>query len=173
MAPYQAYYCEENVWQLARHRGGEGAVVFISNPSRTVAMWQQQAAPAPEQPIVWDYHVVLMQQIDGRLMVFDRDSKLTCPCSFEQWSTASFPHIVPAEFSPVFRVVSAADYLECFASDRSHMKSDEGWRALPPEWPLIGDGMNLFDYVDVNPNKGPGQVVSLDALATTVLEEMS
>jgi N-terminal glutamine amidase len=87
-------YCEENVWRLAyrqihRRRDSDGNttidnssgrlgtssassswyVVFVSNPSGCVPMFQQLAAASDSglndksrnQPVFWDYHVILVE----------------------------------------------------------------------------------------------------------------
>src|SRR4051812_43112227 len=59
---YQAFYCEETVYHLAREphlAGRPREVVFISNAAAQCAMWHQRACPKPGWPILWDYHVIL------------------------------------------------------------------------------------------------------------------
>ncbi len=68
------YYCEENVYWLARSviseqaRGGEEEsdksyfAVVVSNPKKAVPMWQQKAGEeAMCGLVVWDYHVFLLE----------------------------------------------------------------------------------------------------------------
>ncbi|MEM8932641.1 MAG: hypothetical protein AAGE94_15770, partial [Acidobacteriota bacterium] len=53
-----------------------------------------------------------------------------------------------------------------FASDRSHMRSGEGWTEPPPPWPEIqapGQTMNLFDFADTEAD-GAGTVYGLAGL---------
>ena len=139
---YQPFYCEENVWHLAGEmRGRSARVLFVSNANRSCAMWKQRAG----DPIVWDYHVVLW--CDGQ--IYDRDSRLGFPVPFEDWIAGTFPVELPPLFAPRFRVIDAERFLEVFASDRSHMRTDEGWQRPPPEWPPIGAGMNLMRFVDM------------------------
>ena len=148
---YAACYCEENVWHLCHHPApAEGArhVVFVSNASRACPLWAQRAAPAPGQPVVWDYHVLLVA--GGR--VWDLDSVLDFPAPLADYLAATFRPSPPG-FAPRFRVVAAADYLRRFASDRSHMRGpDGGWLAAPPPWPPIGapgEPSNVMRFVDV------------------------
>src|SRR5262245_31338166 len=122
-------------------RGQTAQVVFISNRDRACAMWKQRAG----DPIVWDYHVVLHCQ----WLIYDYDSRLGSPVPLHRWIEGTFPIQVPPFFAPMFRVIDAARFLEVFASDRSHMRSEEGWQRLPPEWPTIGSGMNLMQFVDM------------------------
>ena len=74
---------------------------------------------------------------------------------------------IPAMFAPMFRVIEAQRFLETFASDRSHMRSEEGWQRPPPEWPCIGTGMNLMRFVDMEA-EFEGRVVELPALVRTL-----
>ena len=63
---YTKCYCEENVWKLCERLGQESFdsaayAVFISNEGQTVPLWCQSASKDPEnQPVVWDYHVILV-----------------------------------------------------------------------------------------------------------------
>ena len=153
---YQPFYCEENVWHLADSMRGQTAqVVFISNRDRACAMWKQRAG----DPIVWDYHVVLC--CEG--MIYDRDSRLPFPVSVEEWIAGTFPVPLPPMFAPKFRVIDADRFLEVFASDRSHMRTKEGWQRPPPPWPPIGEGMNLMRFVDMN-EEFEGTLVGLEGL---------
>lgn len=145
---YQPFWCEENVWHLA----GEPAlaarrrkVVFISNAAQQCAVWAQRAG----DPVVWDYHVVLV--VDDR--VFDLDTTLGVDVPLSTWCAVSFRAEAPPALRPRFRVVDADVYRATFSSDRSHMRDALGhWCAPPPPWPAIHDaarGMNLMQFVDV------------------------
>lgn len=69
---------------------------------------------------------------------------------------------IPNHFRPKFRVVPANEYLRWFASDRSHMRREDGgggWSSPPPNWEVIvgekakqmGIGNNLMQsYVDMS-----------------------
>lgn len=156
---YQPFYCEENVWHLARRfEGRSREVVFISNAGRTCALWNQRPAEAG-RPVVWDYHVILLCGSD----VYDLDTRLDFPVPLETWLAGTFPVAVPEAYAPRFRVVDGDRFLKVFASDRSHMRSEEGWTAPPPPWPPIGEGTNLMRFVDM---EAPfeGEVVGLEAL---------
>lgn len=93
---YTAQYCEENIYLLAKSLHSEGRddrqsyAVFISNPHRHIALFNQRASQAPHLPVIWDYHVVLLsaedcQMLDGDLTVniWDYDTRLRFPCSFD------------------------------------------------------------------------------------------
>lgn len=167
---YQPFYCEENVWWLARRpelASRDRWAVFISNPDRTCALWQQRLSASREEAVVWDYHVVLLTSGPGGPEVWDLDSRLPKPTSATNWLEATFPVPVPEPLAPRFRVVSAAELGAGFASDRRHMRDPKGeFRAPPPPWPAIvsptGALHTLDAFVDVL-GDGPGSV--LDAAA--------
>lgn len=155
---YQPYYCEENVWKFCRRAPqGEGALfaVVISNERGACPLWYQRAADSATAPIFWDYHVVAVSHSDEGSRVWDFDSRLSTPVDFETWWNRTFPGlaVLSEEFLPKFRVVPAAEFLEVFSSDRSHMqKSDGSFIHAPPEWEPIFDasrGMNLGRFVDM------------------------
>jgi hypothetical protein len=160
--PYQPFWCEENVWHLAaRDDVGEGprSVVFVSNASQQVALWEQKASREPDGLVVWDYHVVLRVGA----MLWDLDTRSGCPLDVGRWIDATFRPVDPA-FAPRFRVVDAADYRRVFASDRRHMKDAQGnWRAPPPPWPAIGQGHTLPQFIDTS-TPFLGEVLDLDGL---------
>jgi protein N-terminal glutamine amidohydrolase len=130
---YAAYFCEENVWHLAQERAGRADVhaVFVTNRTQQVALWRQRAG----DPVIWDYHVVLLDGGD----VVDLDTTIeggpTLPVPV--WLKGTF-RSAPEALAPRFRVVAAEDLLRTFASDRSHMREPDGTARKPfPEWPAI------------------------------------
>jgi hypothetical protein len=155
---YQPFYCEENIWQLCDQGDfGDGAyVVFISNARRTCALWSQRAAHSPGAPIVWDYHVVLIDDdVEPHAEVWDLDTLVGAPVPFERWWQATFPleDAIPDEFRPCFRVIPADTFGTEFSSDRSHMRDDGDWKAPPPIWEPIyrpEAGMNLDRFIDMS-----------------------
>lgn len=164
-APYQPFYCEENVWQLAREAQARGVhpayAVFVSNADRTVAMWAQRAG----SPVVWDYHVVLGVDSDDGMRVWDFDSKVGFDVPLRDWLAASFPHAgtIAPSLAPQFRLVDVPTFLAEFRTDRRHMLDHGEWRHPPPPWPPLATTSNLWDYVDPA-GKAPGVVLSLDEL---------
>ncbi|HEU4407983.1 MAG TPA: protein N-terminal glutamine amidohydrolase [Polyangiaceae bacterium] len=153
---YTRQYCEENVWHLCQDPGveaDEAHVVFISNAQEACAFWMQRAAPAARQPVLWDYHVILLGRQTG-WKVWDLDSRLPRPVDALEYLRETFRHerAVPAPLRPRFRVVPRAIFLDTFASDRSHMRlGDGGWLAPPPPRPPIrtaAEAMNLPRFVD-------------------------
>lgn len=151
-APYQPYYCEENVWQLCRRLAAPCGALFVSNPRQQVVVFAQRAASA--QPyVVWDYHVVALAGACDGWVVHDPDCVVGSPLPVERWLAASFPHVGRADpaFDPLFRFVDGAAYVDGLRTDRRHMRDGSRWRAPPPPWPPIGEGFNLFDYVRMAP----------------------
>jgi hypothetical protein len=173
---YWPYYCEENVWHAAAsdvEAGRRAFAVFVSNPSGQVAMWQQRAAPEGE-PLLWDYHVVLLARHDAGWTVWDPDCRAGDHLPARDWLARSFgePPRAIARFAPCFRVVAAARYRETLRSDRSHMLRGKGYRRPPPPWPAIGQdgepGTNLMRFVDMR-GDGPGEVLDLATLRDRVI----
>lgn len=150
---YWPRYCEENVWHACDPSAldaDEACVVFVSNSDRTVAMWKQRAAPEG-RPVVWDYHAFLSVRRSTGWIVSDPDSRLSGEIPSATYIECSFPDL-PEELSslrPRFRVVPAALYRDALRTDRSHMRTPDGWLSEPPPWPAIGEGTNLMRFVDL------------------------
>jgi hypothetical protein len=168
--PYQPIYCEENIWLLAqdpRCGTGERLVALITGAAGHVAMWHQKPAEAPGEPLLWDYHVVLLVR-DTAWRVWDFECDLGMPVAAGTWLAACFPHQerIPARYRPRFRVMPAHDYVATLRSDRSHMRDDDGAYAKPPPpWqpPGAGAGSNLVQFVDLD-QTFVGDVLDLPAL---------
>jgi protein N-terminal glutamine amidohydrolase len=162
---YAPFYCEENVWHLAgdpRIEADERFVVFISNGDRACLLWSQSQSPAPDRPVVWDYHVVLVARRGEERLVYDLDTKLEFPERLERYLLATFPidELIDPRLRPRFRVVGADTFRAKFASDRSHMLVRGKYRAPPPEWPCIRtdtETMNLDRFIDMG-HAGEGEV---------------
>lgn len=168
---YHPYYCEENAWHLCQSpivAAADPQVVVVSNATRSVALWHQRAAP-PDEPIAWDYHVLVAARAAGLWQVWDPDSRLGYPMHAGDYLTATFATVghQPAVFDPRFRILAAATYTERLRSDRSHMcTAGGGWRKPPPPWPPISDpaeGTNLARFIDMD-DAIAGEVVTLDVL---------
>jgi protein N-terminal glutamine amidohydrolase len=171
---YQPYYCEENVFHLARSpdlAGRPREVVFISNDDRSCAIWYQRAAARPGWPILWDYHVVLLAGAPWE--VWDLDSTLGMPVPAAEYLRRSFRTGVPDELCPRFRVVGADAFEATFASDRSHMRLPGGrWRKTPPPWPPIGppgEAPNLMRFVDMA-DTFAGEVLDLQGMLAHITD---
>lgn len=192
---YCPLYCEENIWhlcQLEDFAQTQTYVLFISNPTKSCAMWQQKSASSLLYPVVWDYHVVLLvkaqvvinQQDDNTLAknsgwrVYDLDSLLPLGIELDEYLRQSFspplevnePQVKFAcEFHPCFKLVCGKIYAEKFSSDRKHMHNQNGsWVSPPPLWPvIIGDqALSLQRLTDMT----CGEVHTLSALKSTLVD---
>jgi hypothetical protein len=166
---YWPYYCEENVWHLCadpRVQADDRWVVFVSNAEHRVAMWSQRCARDAEAPVVWDYHVVLLTRRDARWRVWDLDARVGPEVEATAWLHASFqPAVTPPELQPRFRLVGADAFVHQFASDRRHMRRQDGaYHAPAPPWPPIGDGHNLHRFTDMSDDAWLGEILDLDTL---------
>jgi hypothetical protein len=173
---YTALFCEENIWWLAHDLVAEGRppgnlqVLLFSNPSQSILMLNQRAAPAG-QPIAWDYHVVLKALLEDVQWLFDFDTRLAFPLTFADYLRRSFPaqDLLPAEYRTWVRMIPASAYLERFSSDRSHMRGRVPASAFPDYPPIQATGgasaITLADYCDMQGDPGDGsRVLSLQAL---------
>lgn len=172
---YQPFYCEENVWWLARDEARFGGRlrwgVFICNATRQCALWAQRLA-RPGRPVLWDYHVVLA--VGGATCdVWDLDSRLGAPVPLSTWLAATFLPLAPGSehLAPRFRVVEAGELVARFSSDRSHMRDARGaFLQPPPPWPppvLPGQGSNLARFLDPA-DPIAGVVVGIEGLAAAL-----
>ncbi|XP_010871476.1 protein N-terminal glutamine amidohydrolase [Esox lucius] len=171
---YTSCYCEENVWKLCEHISTQTQVsldevyaAFISNERRKVPIWKQKSSRGCE-PVVWDYHVILLHQNkQGQSFIYDLDTVLPFPCPFDIYTKEAFR--TDCGLRPAFwrklRVIPAQTYLKRFSSDRSHMKDSSGkWRMPPPQYPCItttDSTMNLDDFISMDLKAGYGEVYSL------------
>ncbi|XP_068239197.1 protein N-terminal glutamine amidohydrolase isoform X1 [Palaemon carinicauda] len=187
--PYTQYYCEENVWRLCEYVQckeaqdlGKCYVAFISNESRCVPLWRQRIGKSEDKLVSWDYsniftcvapsekdyHVIFMYEPDDRCLVYDLDSDLPFPTYFHKYVTETLrtDHILRPEHHRHFRVIPALVYLQKFASDRRHMRDEDGtWKHPPPSNPAIATSEavhNLDDFISMDPKRGFGTVYNLE-----------
>ncbi|KAF9264747.1 hypothetical protein L218DRAFT_201057 [Marasmius fiardii PR-910] len=191
---YTQFWCEENVYLLARQfiqgltfSRWKVFVVFISNVNKTVALWNQKLSKETQRPVIWDYHVILVLRSNLLIedhstrpvtsWVYDFDSRLGAPLTWTEYSLQTFPPELPMEFQSTFRIVSGEQFVDDFASDRSHMQltsQAEGaelvYHSTPPAHPCIcgprsaGRGVthNLTAFISMLPSTdGPGRIHTL------------
>lgn len=163
---YQPYYCEENIWQLCQHElFKDSYVVFIASKGDAFPMLNQRAMISPVTPVYWDYHVVLL--VPGETnQLLDFDTRLAFNNEAGEYFRNSFidNELLNADEKPWFRVVPASEFIQLFSSDRRHMKTEFGWLAPPPAWPLIGNAThNLSSFTDMT-NGAIGEVLAYDAV---------
>ncbi|KAI9597295.1 N-terminal glutamine amidase-domain-containing protein [Syncephalis fuscata] len=125
---YTKQYCEENIYLLSKQLlavdpTSNALVVFISNERRAVPLWAQSASRDDSTLVIWDYHVILINQTASSCIVYDFDALLPFPCLFHKYVDAAFkPNMQLLNiYQRQFRVVPAVDYVKHFSSDRSHM----------------------------------------------------
>jgi len=145
---YTANYCEENIWHLCQHpdlSGYDKKVLIISNSSKNCPFYAQKSAVG-NNPVWWDYHVVLLASREGGHLLYDFDSTLTFPSSLTEYLQYTFPNSenwLPKDL-PFFKAIASEDYASSFSSDRSHMKDGDGnWIFTPPVWPAIANDGHL------------------------------
>jgi len=154
---YTPLFCEENIWYLCRSllNAGQPAdkcrVILLSNSNESIALFKQRSAPE-NKAVIWDYHVVLEAELDGKWNIFDFDSRLEFPMD----SVLYWKNTLPSEadiqqnFLPDLRVIPAKDYLSYFHSDRSHMRGVVSPKDFP-DLPCITSsqdfgGISLMEY---------------------------
>ncbi|XP_075271718.1 protein N-terminal glutamine amidohydrolase isoform X2 [Opisthocomus hoazin] len=140
---------------------------FASTSGARIPLWKQKLGPGDE-PVVWDYHVILLHVSSGEQnFIYDLDTVLPFPCPFDMYSVETFrlDDSLRPEFHRKIRMIQADLYLKTFASDRSHMKDANGkWQKPPPSYPCIETAdskMNLDDFISMDPKVGWGSVFPL------------
>lgn len=179
---YTPLFCEENIWQLLQSLSAANAintntaidkmwVLIITNPAKKIALLNQQAA-AINQPVIWDYHVIMLAEINHQYLIFDFDSRLSFVTPLQEYLQRTFipPDKLPQEFIPYIRKVPAQSYLGKFHSDRSHMRNQIKTSEFPP-WPIINAGREhciaLTDYLKTEQEPGDkSQVLKISSLTT-------
>jgi len=153
---YQARYCEENVWRLLAHSelaACRAWAVIVSSPSGRFVALRQRAGRPEDGLVCWDYHVfAVVDDPHGTRLALDLDSDIPFPCPLARYLAESFPPMHHPRRRPIFRVITAVDYLTGLASDRSHMRMPDGsYFAPPPPWPAPGKGKSniLVSWIDV------------------------
>lgn len=172
---YTPYYCEENIWHLcqeSRFAPMRAHVVFISNLRRQCYFWYQRAARNADEPICWDYHVILLAK-DTSWKIWDLDTTLAFPSDALAYLNRTFMHVgkTTPEWDPLFRLVDARQFAAEFASDRSHMiDADGNWMQPPPHWEPIGNGRpnNLQSFIDMD-STAFGTALDINALRVLLL----
>ncbi|CAM9771640.1 unnamed protein product [Discosporangium mesarthrocarpum] len=174
---YTSHYCEENVLRLCKRFIEEPPsnftlfVAFISNRNKQVPLWCQRLSGVPHEPVLWDYHVVLIAIGGHKSWIYDYDSTLPFPCEASTYIAQTFRGgtVIDSRFRQYFRVVEAKTCLDHFASDRSHMINSRGQYSAPPprDVPLRGRkatrSHNLPDWIKMEPGTWKGNVLDLDS----------
>lgn len=136
--PYQACYCEENIWHLTKHFP-KAKIIFILNQKASTKLYYQKASLHPFFPVYWDYHVILIHKENDSEMVYDFDTYMDFPTDAQTYFSATFNvDNEPIDEACVLRVIDAEAYQHYFHSDRTHMQDEDGnWLMPPPIWQAI------------------------------------
>lgn len=164
---YHSRYCEENIWLLCqRAEFAESHVIVIASQADCFPMLNQRAASSAQEPLLWDYHVVLLWQKTNLNYLVDFDTCLAFCTPLKAYMQQSFlaEELINPAYVPRFRVIKAHDYVSNFKSDRSHMKTKKGWLAPPPPWsPISETESNLHQFTNMADQRY-GKVLSSTAL---------
>jgi len=157
---YTALFCEENIWYLARSLIDEGIkeedidILFLTNKNKQIAIFKQLSAER-KQPVIWDYHVILMAKIEQSHYIFDFDTRLDFITNYEFYIKNCLPNNINPLYQSQFRIIPAQIYLKQFYSDRSHMKNIIAESEFP-DYPAIGSNsekkINLKDLFNIENN---------------------
>ncbi|VAW59217.1 hypothetical protein MNBD_GAMMA11-1082 [hydrothermal vent metagenome] len=160
LCTYTPLFCEENIWKLiasfyTNKQATPIDVIFIVNPSNSVAVFEQRASKG-QHPVIWDYHVILSAFVERQVVIFDFDSRCAFPTGIQAYFAATFPlqHPLIEKYRPILRAVSAKQYLKCFFSDRVHMMGVIPESAFPP-YDIIQpadtrSAISLQSWIDLN-----------------------
>jgi hypothetical protein len=141
---YSENFCEENIWHLCQNpelKGFTKKVLIISNSNRNCS-FRFQKSPNGDEVVWWDYHVILLAFNSESRLIYDFDSTLEFPSSFNNYLDATFQADPNQDGNdlPGFKSIASEDFIHSFISDRGHMKDDQGnWLSSPPKWPTIGN----------------------------------
>ncbi|CAF1166362.1 unnamed protein product [Adineta ricciae] len=172
---YTACYCEENIWKLCESWKQNDAnhlttlyAVFISNQQRQIPVWEQKSSSRDDHLVIWDYHVILVDKSPSSTMIYDLDTTLPFPVSVNDYLQLAIrdESDLLRKYHREFRVIPAQQYLDTFASDRSHMlkKDQVTYNAPPPTYPPISNERstnNINDFIDMKSTNVPGTVMNL------------
>ena len=124
---YTPLFCEENIWKLVESLYTNQFakpidVLFIVNQADSVAVFEQNQSLG-SNPVIWDYHVLLLAQINNELVVFDFDSRCEFPTPVTKYFNVTFPSTkeLYENFQPYIKIINANYYYQHFYSDRKHM----------------------------------------------------
>ena len=168
---YTAFYPEENVWHLCHKlrefKDLEAYVVFVSNEQKLVALTGNGLGSTYGALCtnIFDYHTIFLVNSSTKYCtVYDLDCQVIYPMPFEPYCQFSYKDKQGLN-APTFRVIPFLEFLQNFASDRSHMIKEGSFIKPPPKENCIETEttkMNLNDFVSMDPDRGVGTVLSLE-----------
>lgn len=152
---YQPSYCEENIWHLCQQPEFQHSdVIVMASKGRFFPIRCQRKANTPTEPLLWDYHVVLLWHVapDARY-ILDFDTTLAFCTPIADYFRQAFldESLLKPRFVPLFRVMPSKEYAEKLLSDRRHMRDEYGWLVEPPPWPPTSiTESNLHKFTDMS-----------------------
>ncbi|WP_020396873.1 hypothetical protein [Thiolinea disciformis] len=168
---YHPRYCEENIWWLCQQPDliHSDVLVIAATEAECFPILCQREANAPDEPLLWDYHVVLLWHASHQAYILDFDTTLPFCTPLERYFEQSFlaEELLYPEYVPLFRVIKAKDYARDLKSDRRHMKTKKGWLAPPPPWPVISESESNLNQLTTMLDQGYGKVLNATALLKT------
>jgi hypothetical protein len=103
---YAYCYCEENIYRFAellqtrfadelQRNQRKVFVIFLSNPRKQTLIWKQKSSSDPDEPVCWDYHVILCvrsveSEKEEENLIYDFDSLLPFPCDLSFYCKEAF-----------------------------------------------------------------------------------
>ncbi len=169
---YTPLFCEENIWKLiesfyTNKHVTPIDVLFIINPSNTVAIFEQTLSQGKE-PVIWDYHVVLSARFKQKTVIFDFDSRCNFPSEMSQYFASTFPPERPVsnKYQALLKVIPAELYLKKFSSDRKHMTGIISENAFPTYEIIqptnIAETFNLQNCIDIAYQISDSRLLTVD-----------
>lgn len=165
---HQPYYCEENIWHLCQHKHfPDSHVIVISSLGEYFPMLRQINEQQAELPVLWDYHVILLiRENKGDCYILDFNTSLPFCTPLKVYFEQSFMAealLKPTEV-PLFRILTAQQYIAELRSDRSHMKAENNWLSPPPAWnPISKRETNLKQFTDMT-DQAYGEIMTAQEL---------
>ena len=124
---YTPLFCEENIWKFLDYCQTDNTikprdVIFIINPDKAIALFDQKLSQENE-PVIWDYHVILSATYEQQTVIFDFDSRRPFPDLISNYFNRTFLSwsLLPEKLRPFLRIINATHFYKHFSSDRSHM----------------------------------------------------
>ena len=165
---YHSRYCEENIWWLCQQPDliHSNVLVIAAAEAECFPILCQREANAPDEPLLWDYHVVLLWHTSHQAYILDFDTTLPFCTPLERYFEQSFlaEELLYPEYVPWFRLIKAQAYLQHFKSDRRHMRTKNGWYAPPPPWPPISENESNLHRFTTMTNREYGSVMTATSL---------
>lgn len=163
---YTSLFCEENIWKLISSLKPDIKietldVLFISNKSRSVALFGQTSA-IDNQPVIWDYHVIATARINSDIYVLDFDSHCEFPILINEYFKHTFSpaRYAPEQYLSLIKTFKSDYFLNHFYSDRSHMKG------IIPE-------SEFPDYSIIRPDQGLNKLTLQECIDISITAEYS